>query len=146
MSGKIFVISSGLFTFAFACCLYYFQVFAYYEESEPLSYLMVGTRTIPVTNYRGIDSSSSGLKLRGCFEVNPSDFVGLPKPEKATPLSAPFWFRCFDHKILQNAIDNEKVNVYLLVKNEKDGIDRIAAVFDSGKAFQWRQLNTKFQD
>ena len=94
MSGKIFVISLGLFTFAFACCLYYFQVFAYYEESEPLSYLMVGTRTIPVTNYRGIDSSSSGLKLRGCFEVNPSDFVGLPKPEKATPLSAPFWFLC----------------------------------------------------
>ncbi len=146
MSGKIFVLSLGFFTFVFGCCLYYFQVFAYYEESEPLSHLMVGTRKIPVENYRGIDSRSSGLKLRGCFKVNPKDFIGLPSPKKATPLSAPFWFRCFDHEVLQNAIDTKKASVYLLAENEKDGIDRVIAVFESGAAFQWRQLNSKYQE
>ena len=33
-----------------------------------------------------------------------------------------------------------------LEKYEKDGIDRVVAVYPDGNAFQWRQLNSKFLD
>ena len=146
MSGKIIGVSLVSFTILFAGVLYYFQVFAYYEKANPVSFLTVGDRQIRVENYKGIDSKTSGLKLRGCFETNPRDLYGLPTPKHATPLGAPFWFGCFDSGKIQKAIDKNMMKVYLAAENEIEGIDRIIAVFESGRAFQWRQLNSKFQD
>ena len=37
-------------------------------------------------------------------------------------------------------------NSFLVSENEKDGIDRVVAVYPDGNAFQWRQLNSKFLD
>ena len=146
MSGKLFVLSLLSFTVIFAIVLYYFQVFAFYTKVEGLKSITVLNRTVQVENYRGIDSSTSGLKLRGCFLIDPKEFSELPTLSKATPLSAPFWFTCFNHQKIQEAIDAGVATAFLVAENEKDGIDRVVAVFSDGKAFQWRQLNSKFLD
>ena len=56
----------------------------------------VDGRTIAVSDYRGLDGESSGLKLRGCFTVDPADFEGLPLAEAPVPITPPDWFDCFD--------------------------------------------------
>ncbi len=146
MNGKVVVISLLLFTVIFSILLYYFQVFAFYKRVDNISSLRINDRNIDIQDYRGIDSSSSGLKLRGCFLADPTDFEGLPRLKKATPLSAPFWFECFDHEELQLAINEGRLHTFMAEENEKDGIDRIAAIFPDGRGFQWRQLNSKFVD
>ena len=144
MNGKIIVISLITFTLVFSLVLYYFQVFAFYHTNNGLTAIKVFDRNVPVKNYRGIDSVTSGLKLRGCFLVEPSEFSKMPILLKATPLSAPFWFNCFDHVKIQEAINEGKAKAFLVFENEKDGIDRVVAVFPDGTGFQWRQLNSKF--
>ena len=59
--------------------------------------LTVAGAAVPVADYDGIDAASSPLKLRGCFRIDPAA-VAAPRPGAATPtpLTAPFWFRCFD--------------------------------------------------
>ena len=146
MNGKLLVISLLTFTILFSIVLYYFQVFAFYKKSDGLSHIKVFARSVPVQNYRGIDSVTSGLKLRGCFSVDIDEFSQFQELEKATPLAAPFWFSCFDHKNIQEAIDSGNAKAFLVSENEKDGIDRVVAIYPNGNAFQWRQLNSKFLD
>ena len=146
MSGKFVVTSLLMFTVVFSLVLYYFQVFAFYNRSDGFTSIKVFARNVPVRNYRGIDSVTSGLKLRSCFNVRPEEFSELPILVKATPLSAPFWFDCFDHKKIQKAIESGSAKAFLVFENEKDGIDRVVAVYSDGTAFQWRQLNSKYLD
>lgn len=146
MTGKFFVISLLIFTIGFSIALYYFQVFAFYTKANGLTSIEVFGRLVTVQNYRGIDSVTSGLKLRGCFSVDIDEFSQLQELEKATPLAAPFWFSCFDHKNIQEAIDSGNAKAFLVSENEKDGIDRVVAIYPNGNAFQWRQLNSKFLD
>ena len=93
MNGKLFVILLLVFTIGFAVALYYFQVFAFYRNINGLTSVKVLNRFIPIRDYVGIDSDTSGLKLRSCFKVDPKEFSELPLLKKATPLSAPFWFK-----------------------------------------------------
>ena len=146
MSGKIFVISLMVFTVGFSIILFYFQVYAFYSRADGLGVIKVLDKYVEVQNYRGIDSVTSGLKLRGCFSVDPEEFSELSTIDKATPLSAPFWFRCFDHAKIQLEIEKGYAKAFLVSENEKDGIDRVVAVYPDGDAFQWRQLNSKFLD
>ena len=146
MSGKVLVTSLLLFAFGFSAALYYFQVFAFYRNINGLTSVKVLNRFIPIQDYVGIDSDTSGLKLRSCFKVDPKEFSELPLLKKATPLSAPFWFKCFDNAKIQIAIDSGEAKAFLAEENEKDGIDRVIAVYGNGNAFQWRQLNEKFLD
>ncbi len=146
MTGKFFVISLLIFTIGFSIALYYFQVFAFYTMANGLTSIEVFGRLVTVQNYRGIDSVTSGLKLRGCFSVDIDEFSQFQELEKATPLAAPFWFSCFDHKNIQEAIDSGNAKAFLVSENEKDGIDRVVAIYPNGSAFQWRQLNSKFLD
>ena len=146
MNGRIFSISLIVFCAIFGGALFYFQVFAFYKKVDTLSHIEVNGNSIPVKNYEGIESASSALKLRGCFEVDPSVFSDQQLAENPTPLAAPFWFKCFDYEYLHNQIVKGYPKVYLAQKNEYDGIDRLVLVFDNGKAYQWRQLNSKFLD
>ena len=146
MNGKFFVTSLLFFTVIFSIILYYFQVYAFYIEADGQKSIKVFNKDVEVVNYRGIDSATSGLKLRGCFSVDPEEFLALPELVKATPLSAPFWFSCFDHIKIQLGIEKGYAKAFLVSENEKDGIDRVVAVYPNGSAFQWRQLNSKFLD
>tara|TARA_B100001057_G_scaffold476828_1_gene545314 strand:+ start:713 stop:1174 length:462 start_codon:yes stop_codon:yes gene_type:complete len=146
MSGKILVISLVGFSFAFGFFVYYFQVFSYYSKVEGLDYIFVDGKKINVEQYYGLDSSISGLKLRGCFKVNIEDFKTFKKYKKATPLQAPFWFNCFDNEKIQKSLENNDASAFLAEENELDGIDRIVAIYSDGRGYQWRQLNSKYME
>jgi hypothetical protein len=146
MNGKFFVISMIIFTISFSIILYYFQVYAFYDRDDGLASIKVLGKNIEVDNYKGIDSVTSGLKLRGCFSVDPAELLHAPGITKATPLSAPFWFTCFDHVKIQIDIDKGYAKAFLVSENEKDGIDRVIAIYPDGNAFQWRQLNSRYLD
>ena len=101
--------------------------------------------SIQVEDYIGIRSDVSKLKLRGCFNIDPSAFDFFDVSVKASPLSAPFWFDCFDYKEIQTNIDNGILKAFLAEENEYPGIDRYVAISVNGLGYEWRQLNEKYE-
>lgn len=146
MNGKVLISGFVVFVVIFGAGLYYALVYAYYEKVDTITEIMVQDRNVTVTNYEGIDATSSGLKLRGCFNVAPADFEGLVHGVNAIPLSAPKWFECFDVGALQEDLDAGRAVAYLAAESEKDGIDRVIALYPDGRAYLWRQLNEKYQE
>ena len=132
----------------FTLLLFYFQNFAYYERLEVKNRLLIEKQMIEVTNYYGIDASSSGLKLRECFTVSDEffDVKNLTIYQKPTPLNAPFWFTCFNAESITKDLNANKAVAFLSKKEEFDGIDKVIALYPDGTGFQWRQLNDKYTD
>ena len=144
MNGKrfIFLFLGGVIFFTVS--LFYFQNYAYYDSLDIKQYFLLGNKGYQISNYQGIDSESSGLKLRECFVVNSLDVIELPKYEKPTPLIAPFWFKCFNAERITKDLEDGKATAFLLKKDEFDGIDNVIAVYPDGRSYRWRQLNTKY--
>jgi len=146
MRGKIVAFFLVVFPLLFGVALYYSQYYAYYEEVNDVTSIMVEGREVPVADYEGIMASSSNLKMRGCFTVDPAEFEGVAVAEDATPLTPPNWFTCFDTEALSQDLAAGKATAYLAQKEDRDGLDLIVMVYPDGRGFQWRQLNDKYQD
>ena len=144
MNGKRFILlflcSVGIFTVA----LFYFQNYAYYDSIDIRKNILLGKKRFEISYYQGIDSESSGLKLRECFVIDLVDDITLPKYEKPTPLTAPFWFKCFNAERITKDLEDGKASAFLFKKEEFDGIDNVIAVYPDGTSYRWRQLNTKY--
>ena len=95
MNGRRLVLVFLAFLALFAVALVWFQEFAYYERQHGVGALTIAGQSVPVAGYDGIDAASSPLKLRGCFRIDPAAVATLAPATDATPLNAPFWFRCF---------------------------------------------------
>ena len=145
MTGKITVILLISVTLIFGLFFFYFQNYAYYSVVSSKKQIVVNKKQIKVKDYVGIRSDTSKLKLRGCFKLNPSEFKFFNRSSKASPLSAPFWFDCFDYKEIQNNIDDGTLKAYLAEENEYPGIDRYVAISINGIGYEWRQLNKKYE-
>lgn len=146
MTGKI--VAFGLFGFPliFGAALYYFQYYYYYSDVTDITSITVQERVIDVEDYVGIDATSSNLKMRGCFSVDTADFEGLELTDAATPLTPPPWFDCYDAERLTLDLQAGAAVAYMAEKEEKDGMDLMVAVYPDGRAYQWRQLNDKYQE
>ena len=144
MNGKrfIFLFLGGVVVFTAA--LFYFQNYAYYNKTDIRENFFLGNKRYEISNYQGIDSESSALKLRECFVIDSLDNINLSKYEKATPLTAPFWFKCFNSERITKDLLEGKASAFLLKKEEFDGIDNVIAVYPDGKSYRWRQLNSKY--
>ena len=144
MDGKsfIFLFLGGVVVFTAA--LFYFQNYAYYETAEFKQNFLLGSKRYEISNYQGIDSESSALKLRECFVIDSLDNIGLSKYEKPTPLTAPFWFKCFNAERITKDLLDGKASAFLVQKEEFDGIDSVIAVYPDGQSYRWRQLNSKY--
>ena len=138
-------LAGGLIAVAvvFGAALWYFQTYAFYETVTRDSIEVAG-KTVPVTDYLGIDASSSPLKRRGCFLT--SGPMPGPVTVDAIPLTAPDWFDCFDARSLTRDIASGAAVVHVAAVDEFDGVDRLIAVYPDGRAYEWRQLNAKFRD
>jgi len=145
MTGKITVILLIGVTLIFGIFFFYFQTYAYYSKVSTKNQIVVNKIQIKVEDYIGIRSDVSKLKLRGCFNTDPSAFEFFVTSVKASPLSAPFWFDCFDYKKIQFNIDNGTLKAYLAEENEYPGIDRYVAISINGIGYEWRQLNEKYE-
>ena len=133
MNGKRFILLFLCIVVIFTAALFYFQNYAYYDPIETKHSILLGKKRYKISYYQGIDSKSSGLKLRECFVVDSLDDINLPKYEKPTPLTAPFWFKCFDAQRITKDLENGKVSAFLFKKDEFDGIDNVIAIYPDGR-------------
>ena len=70
MNGKRFITLFLSSVVLFTAALFYFQNYAYYESMDIRKNILIGKKRYEISNYQGIDSISSGLKLRECFVVD----------------------------------------------------------------------------
>ncbi len=146
MTGRIFVGGFLGLVIVLGAVLFYTQVYAFYDRVEGISQIDLQGQPVPVTDYRGIDASTSPLKIRGCFTVNPEVFAAIPAASDATPLAAPRWFECFDFAALTRDIDSGAAIAYVAgdetpATGSTYEILRYVAVYPDGRAFLWRQYN-----
>ena len=144
MNGKRFILLFLCGVIIFTVALFYFQNYAYYNSLDIRQNIILGKKRYEISYYQGIESESSGLKLRECFIIDSLIDISLPKYEKPTPLTAPFWFKCFNAETITKDLENGKATAFLFKKEEFDGIDNVIAVYPDGRSYRWRQLNTKY--
>ena len=144
MNGQRFILLFLCSVVIFTAALFYFQNYAYYGSIDTRHNILLGKKRYEISYYRGIDSESSGLKLRECFVLDILDDINLPKYEKPTPLTAPFWFKCFNAERITKDLESGKASAFLFKKEEFDGIDNVIAIYPDGRSYRWRQLNKKY--
>ncbi len=144
MNGRRFIFLFLGSVVVFTIALFYFQNYAYYESTDMRQTILFGKKRYKITNYQGIDSESSGLKLRECFVIDRADNIDLPIYAKPTPLKAPFWFKCFNAEKITKDLEEGKASAFLSKMEEFDGIDNVIAVYPDGRSYRWRQLNAKY--
>jgi hypothetical protein len=146
MSGRRLVLGFLAFLAVFAAGLVWAQVFAYYERREGVGSLTIGGEVVPVEGYRGIDAASSPLKLRGCLRIDPGAVAGLVPAADATPLTTPFWFRCFSAGALSRDLASGAATAYRIGHDAPPGFDLMLAVYPDGRGYLWRQLAGKYEE
>lgn len=156
MNGKIvgsFIVISAL---VFGAVVYWAQEYAYYDQvSAPeaaITAVSVATgapEPLPISDFEGIDGSSSPIRFRACFHAD-QDLATLTEtyqiyPE-ATPLNGPKWFTCYNAAAIGGALERGEAVAFLARRNIAPGVDRVIAVFPDGRAYAWHQLNETYQD
>jgi len=140
VSGKAVAIGLVAFAAIFGAALYWFQVYAFYERQSGIGALVVAGETVPVARYEGIDAASSPLKLRGCFHADPAAFAAATPAPEATPLVAPYWFRCFDAGALTADLAAGRARAFALDHDTPPGFETVVALYPDGRGYLWRQL------
>ena len=152
MIARIAILGLLLCALIAGAALYYLQVFAYYSrvEAADVGNVQLTDResgsAVPIMfeNFQGIDSASSPIRFRACFQT-PIGLAELRETyvvyEAPEPLVAPRWFDCFDAGAIGTALERGEATAFLGVENVTYGIDRVVAVFPDGRAFAWHQIN-----
>ena len=144
MSGRTLLLGGAGFMVVFIAVLWYTQMYAFYHELSPATEITVAERTIQVSDFQGIDASTSPIKLRTCMRLDPDDLQGLAPTNHAEPLVAPYWFECFEARTIAKAMEAGEATAYLAASEEFDGSERMIAVYPDGRAYMWRQLSPEF--
>ena len=149
--GRIFVGFLVMSALIAGVALYYLQVYAYYDEisAEVEDVTLVSLSSglaepVLFENFKGIDSDSSPIRYRACFEVQGSLAMlteTYVMADGAEPLVAPGWFDCFDAARIGADLETGEAVAFLGAENVSYGIDRIVAVYPDGRAFAWHQIN-----
>ncbi|MEO0990630.1 MAG: DUF6446 family protein [Pseudomonadota bacterium] len=157
MNGKLvggFIVGAALIA---GGALYYLQLYAFYEPVpvEAASELtMVSTATgelepVVLADFEAVDSDSSPIRYRACFST-PMGLAMLTESyvmyDEAVPLTGPPGLPCFDAAEIGAALESGEALAFLSRKDITEGIDRVIAVFDDGRAYAWHQLNEKYAD
>lgn len=145
MNGRRLVLGFAVFLAIFAAALVWFQFFAFYERQSGVDALRIAGEAVPIVGYDGIDATSSPLKLRGCFRMNPVAVAGLPAAADATPLVGPFWFRCFNAGRLTDDLAAGLATAYRIAHDDPAGFDTMIALYPDGEGYLWRQLNGEIE-
>jgi len=158
MNGKFIAGALVIPAVVAGAAIYYLQVYAYYEPVEAtapdaqITLVSVATGQpdpIPVTEYQGIDATSSPIRYRACFHTAQSLAMLTETYEiapEAKPLTGPGWFSCYNAGAIGAALEEGSAVAFIGQKNIHDGVDRIIAVYPDGRAFAWQQINEKYKD
>lgn len=131
--------------------MYYLQVYAFYDdvtagENEVVLTSLFSGEPEPILfdNFAGIDSDSSPIRYRACFET-PTSLALMTETyvivDEAEPLVAPNWFDCFDAEAIGADLESGTAIAFMGTENVEYGIDRIVAVYPDGRAYAWNQIN-----
>jgi hypothetical protein len=151
--GRIVIVGMVMSALIAGAALYYLQIYAFYTEvtaEQAGDVTMVNLVTgapepIRFENFRAIDSDSSPVRFRACFDTPHSQamltetYLAYPDAE---PLIAPGWFDCFDAGAIGEALQIGTAIAFMGTENISYGIDRVVAVMDDGRAFAWHQINS----
>tara|TARA_R100001369_G_scaffold5238_3_gene14834 strand:+ start:259 stop:786 length:528 start_codon:yes stop_codon:yes gene_type:complete len=151
MIAKIWIIFIMLTALIAGAALYYLQVYAYYVEIAPqdanvqlVSLTSGDAEPIAFDNFKAIDSDSSPLRYRACYDM-PASLAMLTETyqiaDDAEPRVAPGWFDCFDANQIGADIQAGVAVGFVGQNDVKYGIDRIVAVYPDGRAYAWHQIN-----
>ena len=151
MIARIIILGTLVIALIAGAAIYYLQVYAYYNdisdqvENVQLTSISTGeAEGILFENIKAIDSTSSPLRYRACFDTGLSLALLTETYEiydNAEPRVAPAWFDCFDAKQIGADIEAGQAVAFLGTQNIQYGIDRVIAVYDDGRAFAWHQIN-----
>lgn len=131
--------------------MYYLQVRAFNDvvvEKDTtirLTSIVSGApEKIIANSFEGIDNASSSIAFRGCF-TTPMSLPLLTETyvyyDAAAPLAGPGWFSCYDAKVIGADLENGVAFSFLGEADITEGVDRVVAIYDDGRAFVWNQPN-----
>lgn len=149
---RIWIVAMLVTAVAAGIGLYYMQVYALYDEVEPtgpedvqLTSLISGQpEPIVFENFTAIDSDSSPIRYRACFDTALSQATlseTYVSYEGAEPLNGPAWFDCYDAREIGEALERGEALAFLGEANITYGVDRVVAVMPDGRGRVWHQLN-----
>ena len=152
MTGKVLTILLVVSAIVAGGLMYYLQVYGFYEEvpsvgvgDVQLTALASGvSEPILSENFKAIDSESSPLRYRACFDTSMSEAMLTETYETyddPIPLTAPGWFDCFDANAIGAALEAGEATAFLGTANVSYGFDRVVAIYPDGKGFVWHQIN-----
>lgn len=152
MTGKVLAALLVVCAVVAGAGMYYLQVYGFYEDVQAngvddvqLTALASGEpEAILYENFRAIDSESSPLRYRACFETGMSQAMlteTFQVYENPVPNNAPGWFDCFDAQAVGAALEEERAIGFLGTSNVVYGFDRVVAVTEDGKGYVWHQIN-----
>ena len=126
--------------------IWWFQTRAFYVTVEDAAMTVVfadgdEARPVPVEDFRGIDSDSSPIRYRACFQMDAAIVDDAAPAPDAVPLTAPGWFDCFDAQAIGAALESGEAEAILSRENDPYGIDRVIALFPDGRGYAWTQIN-----
>ncbi len=143
--GRILVILLLGSTLLAGVGVWYLQVHALYDRLPAQDSVLLtpldaaSAQPFVVRDFRGIDSDSSPIRYRACFDID-ADPSQLTLYASATPLIAPRWFDCFDAGALTAALAEGRAQAVTGVSNIRYGIDRVVVLMD-GRGYSWQQIN-----
>ena len=149
---RIAIVGTLLTALVAGVSLYYLQVYAFYDEVNAeaaggveLTALATGTpEPILFENFRAIDSDSSPIRFRACFDTPLSQAMlteTYVTAEEAVPLNGPDWFDCYDARAVGEALETGEAIAFLGTENIHYGIDRMVAILPDGRGYAWHQIN-----
>ena len=151
MIARIAILGILVIALIAGAALYYLQVYAYYDDVsgnvEEVQLTSVGSgeaEGILFENIKAINSDSSPLRYRACFNTGLSLALFTETYEiydGAEPRVAPGWFDCFDAAQIGADLENGVAVAFLGNRDIQYGIDRVIAVYPDGRAFAWHQIN-----
>ena len=126
--------------------IYYFQVYAYYQRLGAGDVDIKISRgvfagSIEARNLQAINSDSSPIRFRACFEATGSITVGASRYSDPVPLQAPIWFSCFKAGEIGADLRAGAARAFLGEANVTYGVDRVLAIYSDGRGYAWQQLN-----
>ena len=146
VSGRVVASALVLCALVAGVGMWWLQVHAFYDrlpERDSVALTPAGALSpveVRISGYQGIDSTSSPIRHRACFQLEGAAPAPTPYAD-ATPLNAPGWFSCFDAAAIGAALRDGRAQAVLGERDVRFGIDRVVALFPDGRGYAWTQFN-----
>ncbi|WP_273502827.1 DUF6446 family protein [Paracoccus sphaerophysae] len=150
-AGKIMASMLVLVAVLAGFAVWYLQVHGFYEEVDELTgaQQIVVTRPdgtthpVAIQGFKAIDATSSPIRYRACFTLDPAEAADAAPYPDATPLNGPGWFQCYSSKALTADLEAGNAKAILGQSEVHPDVDRVLIVYPDGRAFAWHQINDK---